>query len=251
MSCVNDTITPKGALIYFNSGSIYTNCNVYTGLTSSNVTGTTICTGMTTGDVCDLQGIDPTLMEIYVRLDCEGCCDKIYRVNLDECLCDTGSTPTQSVTPSITPTITPSITPLVTPPLTPSVTPSVTPSLTPSITPSITPSLTPSITPTPTLPYNSLGLFFSLAISSTVGCSQFTGGTSPNTEYFTFGYSALDFYTNPVGKTVYYNSAPPFGFVPLGNGYIVTSNGCRYELISGVVQNITACSPGGSCASPI
>ena len=239
MSCVNDTITPKGTLIYFNSGSIYTNCNVYTGLTSSNVTGTTICTGMTTGDVCDLQGIDPTLMEIYVRLDCEGCCDKIYRVNLDECLCDTGLTPTQSVTPSVTPSITPSVTP------------SITPSVTSAITPSLTPSITPTPTPTPTLSYNSLGLFFSLAASSTAGCSLFTGGTSPNTEYFTFGYSALDFYANPVGKTVYYNSGPPFGIVALGNGYIVTSNGCRYELISGVVQNITACSPGGSCASPI
>ena len=99
--------------------------------------------------------------------------------------------------------------------------------------------------------FNSLGFFFSLGASSTAGCSLFTGGTSPNTEYFTFGYSALDFYANPVGKTVYYNSGPPFGIVALGNGYIVTSNGCRYELISGVVQNITACSPGGSCASPI
>jgi len=31
----------------------------------------------------------------------------------------------------------------------------------------------------------------------------------------------------------------------------VTSNGCRYELTSGVVQNAVPCSPGGSCASPI
>jgi len=220
MSCTNDLITPKGTLIYFNSGSIYTNCDVYTGLTSTSVTGITSCTGMTTGNVCDLQGIDANLMEIYIRLDCDGCCDKTYKVNLDECLCYSGvtPTPTSSITPSITPTTTPSIT--------------------------LTPSLTPSQS------YNSLGLFFSIAASSTAGCALFTGGTSANTEYFTFGVSAVDFYTNPVGKSVYVNS-PPFGFGLLGTGYIVTSNGCRYELISGVVQNIQTCSPGGSCASPI
>ena len=220
MSCTNDLITPKGTLIYFNSGSIYTNCDVYTGLTSTSVTGITSCTGMTTGNVCDLQGIDANLMEIYIRLDCDGCCDKTYKVNLDECLCYSGvtPTPTSSITPSIKPTTTPSIT--------------------------LTPSLTPSQS------YNSLGLFFSIAASSTAGCALFTGGTSANTEYFTFGVSAVDFYTNPVGKSVYVNS-PPFGFGLLGTGYIVTSNGCRYELISGVVQNIQTCSTGGSCASPI
>jgi hypothetical protein len=216
MSCINDLITPKGTLIYFNSGSIYTNCDVYTGLTSTSVTGITTCTGMTTGNVCDLQGIDANLMEIYVRLDCEGCCDKTYRINLDECLCYSGATPTP--TSSITPTTTPSIT--------------------------LTPSLTPSQS------YNSLGLFFSIAASSTAGCALFTGGTSPNTEYFTFGFSVVDFYTNPVGKSVYVDS-PPFGFGLLGTGYIVTSNGCRYELTSGVVQNTQTCSPGGSCLSPI
>jgi hypothetical protein len=248
MSCINDLITPKGTLIYFNSGSIYTNCDVYTGLTSTSVTGITTCTGMTTGNVCDLQGIDANLMEIYVRLDCEGCCDKTYRINLDECLCYSGATPTP--TSSITPTTTPSITP------TSSITPTTTPSITPtsSITPSITPTTTPSITLTPSLTpsqsYNSLGLFFSIAASSTAGCALFTGGTSPNTEYFTFGFSVVDFYTNPVGKSVYVDS-PPFGFGLLGTGYIVTSNGCRYELTSGVVQNTQTCSPGGSCLSPI
>lgn len=94
-------------------------------------------------------------------------------------------------------------------------------------------------------------MFFGIAASGTAGCSLFTGGTSPNTEYFTFGFSAVDFYTNPVGKSMYVNSPPPFGFGLLGTGYIVTSNGCRYELASGVVQNRQTCSPGGSCLSPI
>jgi len=44
--CVNDTVTPKGVKITFNSGSIYTNCSVYTGLTSTTLTGSTYCTSM-------------------------------------------------------------------------------------------------------------------------------------------------------------------------------------------------------------
>ena len=227
----------KGTLIYFTSGSIYTNCNVYTGLTPTNVTGITSCTGMTTGDVCDLQNISSGFTEIYVRLDCEGCCDKTYRVNLDASLCASPTpTPTITSTPSITPTI--SITPTLTP------TPTITPSITPTV--SITPTLTP--TPTTSQTYNSLGLFFGIGASPTGGCALFTGGASGSTEYFTFGFSSIDFYANPVGKTVYVDS-PPFGFGPLGTGYIVSSGGCRYELISGVVQNAVPCSPGGSCTS--
>jgi hypothetical protein len=230
MSCTNDLITPKGTLIYFNSGSIYTNCDIYTGLTSTSVTGITTCTGMTTGDVCDLQGIDANLMEIYVRLDCEGCCDKTYRINLDECLC-------QSPSPTPTPTLTPTLTP--------------TPSITPSLTPSVTPTITPSPTPSPTLPFYSLGMFFGIAVSPTAGCSVFSSSSSPPTHnFFALGFTAVDFYTNPVGKTVYVDS-PPFGFGALGNGYIVSSNGCRFELVAGVVQNAVACVPGGSCISPI
>ena len=108
----------------------------------------------------------------------------------------------------------------------------------------ITPTLTP--TPTTTQTYNSLGLFYGINFSPIAGCQNFTGGTSPITEYFTFGFSSIDFYANPVGKTVYVDS-PPFGFGALGSGYIVSSGGCRYELLSGVVQDAIPCSPGGSC----
>ena len=146
-------MTPKGVKISFNSGSNYTNCTVYTGLTSTNITGVTSCTGMTTGDVCEITGITATLMEMYVRIDCEGCCEQVFRVNLDEC-CDSAPaspTPTPSVTPSQTSNTTPSVTPSVTSSNTPSVTPSITPSVTPSITPSVTTSITPTITPTSSL----------------------------------------------------------------------------------------------------
>jgi hypothetical protein len=92
-------------------------------------------------------------------------------------------------------------------------------------------------------------LFFDIAASPSQGCDLFTGGFPPNTEYFTFGFSSIDFYANPVGKTVYVDS-PPFGFGALGSGYIVSSGGCRYELLSGVVQDAIPCSPGGSCVPP-
>jgi hypothetical protein len=114
---------------------------------------------MTYGEFCDLTGIDATLLEIYVKIDCEGCCEQTFRVNLDDCCDNTQSSPTP--TPSITPTSTPSssigtspsVTPTVTLSITPtsSVTPSVTPSVTLSVTPSVTNSVTPSITPSVTL----------------------------------------------------------------------------------------------------
>ena len=126
-------------------------------------------------------------------------------------------------------------------------TPTVT--TTPTVTPTTTPTTTPTPTPTTTQTYNSLGLFYGITVNPDSGCGLFTGGTSANTEYFTFGFSSIDFYANPVGKTVYVDS-PPFGFGVLGTGYIVSSGGCRYELISGVVQNAIPCSPGGSCVPP-
>lgn len=162
-SCVRDLVTLKNVLINFNSGSSYTNCDVYTGTTSNNVTGTTYCTNMSTGQSCNLTGLTATLLEIYIKISCEGCCENIYRVNLDDCCdssdncCGTPSpTPTSTVTPTPStsvgapPSPTPSITPTasVTPSVT--ITPSITTSRTPSVTPtsSVTPSLTPSITPT-------------------------------------------------------------------------------------------------------
>jgi hypothetical protein len=83
--CVNDLITPKGVKISFNSQSSHTNCDVYTGLTSVAVTGITYCVGMVNGDTCNLIGIDATLMEMYVKIDCDGCCQQTYKINLDDC----------------------------------------------------------------------------------------------------------------------------------------------------------------------
>jgi hypothetical protein len=93
-------------------------------------------------------------------------------------------------------------------------------------------------------------LFFSISANSSAGCSNFTNDLQPTAEYFTLGYTTQDFFINPVGKTVYYDAGLPFGIVPLGVGYIVTSNGCRYELNNGVVLNIEPCLPGGSCVAP-
>lgn len=85
LCCVRDTVTPKGVLINITSNSIYSNCTVYTGLTESTVTGSTYCVSLPSGSTCNLTDIDPNLLEIYVKLDCEGCCQNIYRVNLDDC----------------------------------------------------------------------------------------------------------------------------------------------------------------------
>jgi hypothetical protein len=144
--CINDTSTPKGVLINIASNSIYSNCTVYTGLTDSTVTGSTYCVSLPSGSTCNLTDIDPTLLEIYVKLDCEGCCQNIYRVNLDDCC---GAPPINpSPTPTKTPTVTPTKTPTVTPTKTPTVTPTITPTIT--ITPTKTPTITPTITVTPT-----------------------------------------------------------------------------------------------------
>jgi hypothetical protein len=175
-------VTPKSVLINFNSGSIYTDCDVYTGTTSTNITGSTYCTNMGTGQSCSLTGISASLLEIYVKLSCSGCCENTYRINLDDC-CDSSDeccgapptstptvTPTKTVTPTVTPTITltptvtpttsptptgtpagtPAVTPSGTPAVTPTSTPGGTPAVTQSVTPTATPAVTQSVTPTPT-----------------------------------------------------------------------------------------------------
>ena len=114
MACTPDTITPKGVTINLNSGSDYTNCTVYTGLTDSTVTGTTDCVNIT-GTTCTLTGLSATLMEVYVKIDCEGCCSNTFRVNLDECCGDIVTTPTPTATPTGTPTLTPTPTGTATP----------------------------------------------------------------------------------------------------------------------------------------
>lgn len=103
--CIRDTTTPKGITITFNSNSIHTNCDVYTGLTSTSITGVTTCTGMTYGNMCNLSGLSANLLEVYVKTICEGCCEQIFRVNLDECCnpindCCVQETPTPTPTPT-------------------------------------------------------------------------------------------------------------------------------------------------------
>jgi hypothetical protein len=153
-SCINDLVTPKGVKITFNSQSDYTNCTVYTGITSTTATGSTYCIGMGSNDICDLTGITANLMEIYVRIDCEGCCEQTYRINLNECCnSEVSPTPTPSVTSTPIPEPTPSVTSTSTP--IPEPTPSVTSTPIPEPTPSVTststpiPSSTPEITPSP------------------------------------------------------------------------------------------------------
>lgn len=150
MSCTPDTTTPKGVIVNLNSGSDYTNCTVYTGITESTVTGVTECINVT-GSTCNLTELDPTLMEIYVRIVCEGCCDQTFWLNLDECCGELPTTPTP--TPTGTPTVTPTNTPTGSPTSTPSGTPTPTSTSTPTASPTITPTTTntPTTTPTPTL----------------------------------------------------------------------------------------------------
>jgi hypothetical protein len=143
--CVNDLVTPKGVLISLNSGSDYTDCSVFTGITENTITGTTIFTSITGGTV-NLTGIDATLMEIYVKIVCVGCCEQIFRINLDEC-CDyeipvdsPTQTPTQTPTSTSTQTPTPTSTSTSTPTLTSTNTPTNTPTLTSTATPTNTPS---------------------------------------------------------------------------------------------------------------
>jgi hypothetical protein len=83
--CIRDYSTPKSVKIDFISGSEFTNCTVYTGLTSINITGTTICVNMEDGDTCNLDNISPEIMEIYVKIVCDGCCEKVYHVITDTC----------------------------------------------------------------------------------------------------------------------------------------------------------------------
>jgi hypothetical protein len=118
MACIPDTVTPKGVIINLNSGSDYTNCTVYTGLTDSVITGTTNCVNVT-GTTCSLTGLSATLMEVFVKIDCEGCCSNIFRVNLDEC-CGYEEVLTPTPTPTYSQTITPTYSQTPTPTFTPS-----------------------------------------------------------------------------------------------------------------------------------
>lgn len=157
----------KGVIINLNSGSDYTDCTIYTGLTETTATGTTEYTSVVGGTV-DLSGLDDTLTEVYVKIVCVGCCEQVFYV----CLVTPDPTPTPTTSPTTTPTNTPSNTPDVTPSNTPSNTPDVTPSNTPSNTPNVspsntpTPTVTPSNSPTPEIPVTNITLYYSYQLLS-------------------------------------------------------------------------------------
>jgi hypothetical protein len=141
----------KGVTINFTIDSDHSQSNfpqyVYTGLTADNVTGTTICNGITTSS-CTLTGLSDTLTQVYVKINCNGCDDQIFLVSLIEPIATNTPTPTLTATPTNTPTPTNTQTPTNT--TTEGATPTATPTLTLTTTPTNTPTLTLTSTPTPT-----------------------------------------------------------------------------------------------------
>ena len=95
----------KGVIINLNSGSDYTDCSVYTGLTETTATGSTVFTSVTGGTI-NLEGLSDILEEVYVKIVCVGCCEQIFYV----CLNTSTPTPTPTVTVTNSQTITPTIT---------------------------------------------------------------------------------------------------------------------------------------------
>jgi len=103
-TCVRDNATPKGVIVKIATGSSYTSCTVYTGLTSTNITGVTSYVSVSGGTICKLSGITGSTLEIYVKVVCLGCCEQVFRINLDKCCQPPPTpTPTQTPTPSVTP----------------------------------------------------------------------------------------------------------------------------------------------------
>lgn len=141
----------KGVTINFTIDSDHSQSNfpqyVYTGLTADNVTGTTICNGITASS-CTLTGLSDTLTQVYVKINCNGCDDQIFLVSLIEPIATNTPTPTLTATPTNTPTPTNTQTPTNT--TTEGATPTATPTLTLTTTPTNTPTLTLTSTPTPT-----------------------------------------------------------------------------------------------------
>jgi hypothetical protein len=141
----------KGVTINFTIDSDHSQSDfpqyVYTGLTADNVTGTTICNGITASS-CALTGLSDTLTQVYVKINCNGCDDQIFLVSLIEPIATNTPTPTLTATPTNTPTPTNTQTPTNT--TTEGATPTATPTLTLTTTPTNTPTLTLTSTPTPT-----------------------------------------------------------------------------------------------------
>lgn len=211
----------KGVIINLNSGSDYTDCAIYTGLTETTATGTTEYTSVVGGTV-DLSGLDDTLTEVYVKIVCVGCCEQVFYV----CLVTPDPTPTPTTSPTTTPTNTPSNTPDVTPSNTPSNTPDVTPSNTPTTT--STPTITPTNTVTPSsssmgTPTLTMLLFgtYQLVSGGTIYSVSSTSPTSTNSQTVYCQISDREdgaqiygatyrYYSNPlaVGTRLYGYTAP-------------------------------------------
>jgi hypothetical protein len=143
----------KGVTINFTIDSDHSQSNfpqyVYTGLTADNVTGTTICNGITASS-CALTGLSDTLTQVYVKINCNGCDDQIFLVSLVDPTPTATPTPTLTATATNTPTSTPTQTPTNT--TTEGATPTATPTLTLTATPTNTTSsvIAPTQTSTPT-----------------------------------------------------------------------------------------------------
>jgi hypothetical protein len=69
----------KGVLINLDSNC--RNPTIYSGVTQSNIMGTTSFQ-ITTGEPINIYPINPGLSEIYLKIFCVGCCEKIFKVNL-------------------------------------------------------------------------------------------------------------------------------------------------------------------------
>ena len=167
----------KGVTINFTIDSDHSQSNfpqyVYTGLTADNVTGTTICNGITASS-CTLTGLSDTLTQVYVKINCNGCDDQIFLVSLIEPIATNTPTPTLTAIATNTPTSTPTQTPTntTTEGATPTATPTLTLTQTPTNTPTLTLTSTPTNTPTTTA-IEATGQCYSFSIPSTYNTSGY------------------------------------------------------------------------------
>lgn len=186
----------KGVTINFTIDSDHSQSNfpqyVYTGLTADNVTGTTICNGITTSS-CTLTGLSDTLTQVYVKINCNGCDDQIFLVSLIEPIATNTPTPTLTAIATNTPTSTPTQTPTntttegATPTATPTPTNTQTPTntttegATPTATPTLTLTQTPTNTPTLTLTSTPTNTPTTTATEVTGQCYSFSIPSTYNT----------------------------------------------------------------------
>jgi hypothetical protein len=75
----------KGVLINFKVDGDHKQADfprtVFSGTTEDNITSPTGCVNIT-GDTCNITGLSDALQEVYIKITCEGCTDKVFRVDL-------------------------------------------------------------------------------------------------------------------------------------------------------------------------